>query len=272
MKICSIKNSSEISIDTKNSLHHINLHVKITTNTKDLSQAKQLLFNQLNIKKQHQLPSKQQKISADNVLFDGYDKYAEHLIVKEPVENKVVAYIRIIDSMTACHIGGFYCETQFNLQKFCFHTPSAIELSHLVIAPEYNNQNTLDILWSKIKQYADERNITTIFGTLSMKIENCHYTAIRELNYLKSNYLSASKYQVKPHHILPPTRAVAGNNFELPAVVNYLFSRGAKLCGDASWNSILNHAELFFYIQPKTKTQLPLYLRQNKVNTKKLVA
>lgn len=262
------KNTIETLIDAKNRFQNTNLEAKFTTNEEEFGLAKQLLIDLLNINNQ----SRQQRVQADNVLYDGYDSYAKHLIIKETKNNKVIAYARIIDNQTAYHIGGYYCEAQFNLQRFRFLTPSTMELSHIVIAHEYNNQFTIDLLYSKIQQYAIEQNIEIIFGTLTLDIENSHYTAIREINYIKSRYLSSNEYRVKPYQILPPTRAVAGNKFELPVIVNYLFDKGAQLCGDASWNSALNHAELFFCINAKKNNLSARFFIENNIDTENLVA
>jgi putative hemolysin len=274
MKTLSESNCSENLIDAKNRFQSGSLQVKISINEEEFGQAKQLLIDLSNINPEQELSRQTalQKSNAEHFLYDGYDSYAKHLIVKESKHNKVIAYIRIIDTVIANNIGGYFCETQFNLDKLRLQMPLAMELSHIAIAPEYNNQNTLDMLWLGLKQYAEENGIDTIFGVLSLAIENCHYSAIREINYLKSKYLSSNEYRVKPYRILPPTRAVACQGFELPDVVDYLFNRGAKLCGDASWNNILNQAELFFYIKSKGIKLSPQCVQQSEISSTGLVA
>lgn len=269
-----MKTYTENLIDAKNKFQSANLEVKIATSEEEFGQAKQLLIDLSSIKNRPKQinESAGQNINDTNLLYDGYDSYARHLIIKDSKSNKVVAYVRIIDVQTAYNIGGFFCESQFNLDKLRVHMSSAMELSHLVIDPRYVFQTTLELLWSGLKAYAEKYEIDTIFGTISLSIENSHYSATREINYLKSKYLSANNYRVKPYQILPPTRAIAGQNFELPAIVNFLFDQGAKLCGDASWNNILNHAELFFYIKLNANKQLMQYMLQAEMDPTGLVA
>ena len=193
-------------INTKNRFSPINLELKTNPNKEELKQAKQLLAESSNIKPKSLAsnPVVLSLNSSDNFLYDGYDSYAQHLIVKDLSINKVVAYVRIIETKIACDIGGYFCEMQFDLKNLDFTTFSAMELSHIAIDQNYSSENCIELLWSGLNQYADERNIDNIFGAISLNIENSHYPATREINKLKSKYLS---YPIQ-------------NSFSIPAYLN----------------------------------------------------
>jgi len=250
-----------------------NLVVKVGVEMQELQEAKQLWMDLSHSKfRTEEKRSGLQLKEREALIYDGYDSYARHIVVQDTQQSKVVAYVRIIDSLTAYSIGGYFCEAQFNLEKLRQQMQSAMELSRLVIAPEYNNSMTLSILWSGLMQYADENSIDIIFGTLPMAIQNSHYSAIVEIKQLKSKYMASNKYRVKPYQMLPPVPAISGYDFTLPEEVSFFFRQGAKLCGEAGWNKAFNQAELLFFINSELRHQLPQCIQQNEINMAGLVA
>ena len=250
-----------------------NLEIKIVNEQQELEQAKQLLINEYNINDL----SNMTKSSACfgqclKLISDDYDRYAKHLIIKDYEQEKVIAYVRIIDTQTAYNMGAYYSEAQFNLNKIRKEMVSAIELSHIVIAPEFHNAETLDALWASLMLFAEQNNVDTIIGTHSLAINNKHYAAMREIKQLKSKYLSMNTHRVNPHQILPPSKAIASNNFELPPVVDFFFKQGAVLCGDAAWNNIFKQAELFFYIHFEANTHIANSVIQDEQTLPRMVA
>ena len=118
--------------------------VKITKNEDELKQARKLRLNghtkadlnALEGKVEARITTKlieQHKL----LIHDGYDSYAQHLVVKDLRTSKIIAYVRIIDAFTAFKIGGFYCETQFNVNKMLNNQQYHLEISRLVIDKEY---------------------------------------------------------------------------------------------------------------------------------------
>jgi len=272
----SIKNISlkENSYNSQNRCQINNLEVKIGIELEELEQAKQLWLelsnnNSTAQQSQHQLDNR------EALIYDGYDSYAKHLIVRDKAVNKVIAYVRIIDSHTAYNIGGYFCEAQFNLEILRLQMQSAMELSRLVIDPEYNHANTLDILWSGIVSLANEYDSDTLFGTLPLDLNESYYSTGKEIKRLKSTHLATNKYRVMPYHMLPSVPKVFSNDAvdcNLPEAVNFFFNKGARLCGDAGWNKVFNQAELFFYIKIGLLNQVPQCIRQNEINIAGLVA
>ena len=264
----SIKNIplKENSYTALNSCQFNHLEVKIGIEMEELEQAKQLwvdvsqtqsIFNH----------SKQQLDDRMSLIYDGYDSYAKHLIVKDKNLGQVIAYARIIDSHTAYNIGGYFCEAQFNLDKLRPHMQTAMEISRLVVEPQYIGTETLAVLWLGILEYANERHIDTVFGTLPMNLGSDHYLANKEIKRLKSKYLTSNKYRVIPFQILPPSPKIfsahfSNDSFNLPIEVEFFFEQGSKLCGEPAWNKTLNQAELFFYIKPEMVQQLPHFIQR----------
>lgn len=274
----SIKNITpkENSYTGSNSCQFNHLEVKIGIEMEELEQAKQLwldISHTQSILKQ----TKQQLDDRMALIYDGYDSYAKHLIVRDINLDQVVAYTRIIDSKTAYNIGGYFCEALFNLDHFRIHMRGALELSRLVIAPQFSQADILAALWSGIIQYAKEQHANMVFGTLPLSLGDNHCLASKEIKRLKAKYLSSNKYRVIPFQILPPAPSIFASHFAdnqcNPSVeLEYFFEQGAKLCGEAAWNKSMNLAELFFYLKPEMAQKLPHCIQQSEVNIAGLVA
>src|ERR1039457_5115024 len=58
------------------------------------------------------LPSAKEEIDRDI-----FDKYCEHLLVRDSTENKVVGTYRILSPDQAEKIGGYYSQTEFDLTR-----------------------------------------------------------------------------------------------------------------------------------------------------------
>jgi len=114
-----------------------------------LQQAKQLWLACSNHKSIF-AQSQKQLDSRRELIYDGYDSYSKHLIIRELTSDKVVAYVRMIDAHTAYKIGGYFCEAQFNTEKSRLQMHSSMELSRMVVAPDFNNSDMLAILWEGI--------------------------------------------------------------------------------------------------------------------------
>ncbi|WP_198264562.1 GNAT family N-acetyltransferase [sulfur-oxidizing endosymbiont of Gigantopelta aegis] len=254
--------------------------VKITQDADEISQAKKLRINeqfkfQLSASKVKKELSLTRKLIDQHkrMSHDGYDSYAQHLIVKDRQTAKIIAYVRLIDGYTAFKIGGYFSETQFNVQKIFENQLYHIELSRLVIDKDYDNAQTAELLWTGITQYAIENGIDAIVGSLSIQLaENISETS-QLINLYKANHMSNRKLRVYPYQLLPDNSPLL--RFSLNSKIksktrqqtylDYFFSKGIQICGEAHWNKTLNTAELFFHYKLKNIQQIPQCIQINEV-------
>ncbi len=208
------------------------------------------------------------------LIHDGYDSYAQHLIVTDLRTLKIIAYVRIIDAFTAFKIGGFYSETQFNLSEIFNKQQYLMEISRLAIHPDYNNGHIARLLWSGLSQHAIENGVDAIIGSLSIAL-NDDYTKINQLILqFKAKQKNKNKVIVNPYQLLPDNKAIfrlnlgshCHNDFcSEETYLDYFFSKGFNLCGDAHWNKSLNTAELFVYYNVTNTQHIPHCIHMNEV-------
>ncbi len=206
--------------------------------------------------KNNTLQSKELIKQQEIMIHDGYDSFAEHLVIMDKQNDSIVAYVRLIDTYTAYKIGGYYCETRFNLNHLFNKQTFYMEMSRLVLDQAYNNIELAQLMWSGIMQHAKSKGIDSIFGSLSLSLSHETQTYAL-LNYLKCNHMSAYDYRVVPYQILPDKSRMKNATHQTKnPLVDYFFEQGAKLCGDAYWNRDFNSAELFIHYPTQFDAQL----------------
>ncbi len=201
-----------------------------------------------------------------DLIHDGYDSHTRHLIVKDIRNNRVIAYVRIIDSFTAFKIGGFFSETRFNLSKIVNHQHYYFELSCLVIDKQYHSDLTIKPLWSGLLQYAQQNGVDAVIGLLSVPLNNSFNKAVRMISHLKARHMSNKKQRVIPYQMLPSSFSSKFSSKILSIEhIEYLFSRGIRLCGDAYWNHAMNSADLFIYYKMDNIPKIPECIQLNEI-------
>ncbi len=251
--------------------------MKITEDQDELKQARKLRLNghykeELQASKDKNDASITKKLLAQHkyIIHDGYDSYAQHLIITDLRLSKVIAYVRLIDAFTAFKIGGFYCETQFNVQRIFTSQKYYMEISRLVIDPQYDNELIGKLLWSGVSRYASENGADAIIGSLSIPLGEKIRDAAKMIAHLKSRYMSSVKLRVFPYQLLPDNTPLLRFNLSVEKTasqsLDYFFSQGVELCGEAHWNKSLNTAELFVHYKVSNTQQIPHCIHMNEVN------
>ncbi len=254
--------------------------VTITCDSDEINQAKKLRLNGYSKSIAKESGSKKdinvtKKLIEQHkmLIHDGYDSYAQHLIVKDLSCSKVVAYVRIIDAFTAFKIGGFYSETKFNIKTLLNEQQYLIEISRLAIDKDYNNEYIAQLLWSGIELYALNNGFDAVIGCLSVSLNEQSNEFGELISYYKSKFMSQSQLRVTPYQILPDNKPFNPSLFTLSssekrsnlAYIDYLFSKGVSLCGDGHWNKTFNTAELFIHYKLSNTQQVPSCIHESEV-------
>ncbi len=199
-------------------------------------------------------------------IHDGYDSHSRHLIVKDIHNDRIIAYVRLIDSFTAFEIGGFYSETRFNLSRLMNNQQFFLEISCLVIDEQYSETQAIKLLWSGLTQYARENGVDAVIGIVSIPISEHFNSAQRMISYFKTRHISEKNQRVIPYHLLPSSfSSCFSSNILSLNYLDYLFSKGIKLCGDACWNRENSSAELFIYYKMDNIPKIPECIQLNEI-------
>lgn len=253
------------------------LEIKMTQNTEELRKAKKLrqnYYKNLNQKlfldqnkEFDKINQKKRMEQQQAVVFDGYDSFAEHLVVIDHKTDKVIAYVRLIDASTAYKIGGYYSEVHFNLVNLFNNHFSVffLEMSRIVIDPDYNNQEIAQLLWSGLMKYSQTKGIDSLIGSFTLSLEK-KKASLSYIQYLKEKHISSNQYRVTPYQLLPDKKRANKDKLNNP-LIEHFFDNGSQICGDAHWNSDFNCAEVFFHYPLKPEPLLFDYIDEDEFDS-----
>jgi putative hemolysin len=99
--------------------------------------------------------------------LEHHDFYCDHLIVKDKIENKVIACYRLLSSNNSGNFSRYYSESEFHLEEFLGNKDSKLELGRACVHKDYRNGMTISLLWKGLLAYAKASEAKYLFGCSS---------------------------------------------------------------------------------------------------------
>ena len=134
---------------------------------------------------------------------DSYDKYCEHLLVRESTENKVVGTYRILSPDQAEKIGGYYSQTEFDLTRLLHLSDRMVEVGRTCVHRDYRNGATITQLWNGLAQYMQQHGHEYLIGCASISMADGGHVAASIYRKLHRIYSAPVEYSVFPRCPLP---------------------------------------------------------------------
>ncbi len=184
----------------------------------------------------------------EGVDSDIFDPFCQHLLVRDEETNEVVGTYRILDSMQAKKIGGFYSDDEFDLTRLNHLRANMVEVGRSCVHPDYRNGATITLLWSGIAQYMQAHHYQYLIGCASISMTDGGHIAASIYNRIRQKHLSPPEYRVFPRCALP-LDALNGNlDPALPPLLKGYLRLGAYVCGDPAWDPDFNTADLLMML------------------------
>ncbi len=124
-------------------------------------------------------------LGRDHISYDvdKYDLEADHLIIVNKSENKIIGTYRLLCSQFT---NDFYSQSEFDLRKFFFNTDGVfLELGRACVHKDYRNGTTLHLLWKGLSTYALKENadyLATVPGSKIVLEGHCDERGTDEYN------------------------------------------------------------------------------------------
>lgn len=140
---------------------------------------------------------------------DRFDEFCDHLLVIDhdlvdednegslPL-NAVVGCYRLLRQDVAEKHGGFYTQSEFNIEPLLERAGKNVrfmELGRSCVLPKYREKKTVELLWKGITQYLIHYNLDVMFGCASFENTNPDELAL-PLSYLYQNHLTPDEWHV----------------------------------------------------------------------------
>lgn len=197
------------------------LRILDKNNKKELEEVQRLRYNDLLKEFNPSLPD-------NGIDDDGYDKYAESLIVLDKEKGIIVGTYRLASTETGA--SKLLMEGEFDISSLKETNDKILELGRAVVKKEYRDGTVINILWSGIFQFAMVYNYRFLLGTCSL--HGTDPTIHSEtLSYLRENYVSRYPMMSVKNSFSYPTIPIAKEKVEkeIPSLLKAYLRLGAKV-------------------------------------------
>lgn len=182
---------------------------------------------------------------------DLYDRYCEHLIVRDEHEGRIVGTYRILSPEAARRVGSYYAESEFDLTRLQHLRRRLVEVGRSCIDEEYRSGAVISLLWSGLARYMTERNYGYLMGCASLGLADGGHNAAGVFASLESRHPGAPaplEYRVFPRHPFPLDRIAPQSHAVTPPLIKGYLRAGAWVCSEPAWNPDFNTADLLMLL------------------------
>lgn len=188
-------------------------------------------------------------ISADEGIDrDIFDKYCDHLLVRESNENRVVGTYRILSPGQAQKIGGYYSQTEFDMTRLLHLRDRMVEVGRSCVHWDHRDGATITQLWGGLAQYMQQSGHEYLIGCASISMADGGHVAASVYRKLHRIYAAPAEYSVFPRCPLPLHALNQYLDAPVPPLLKGYLRLGAYVCGEPAWDPEFNTADLFILL------------------------
>jgi putative hemolysin len=177
---------------------------------------------------------------------DVFDRWCDHLVVRDDARDCVVGTYRILSPVAARHVG-YYSEGEFDLTRLQHLRPRLVEIGRACVHVDYRSGATIALLWQGLANYMRSHAYEYLMGCASISMADGGHAAAslyRRLAHAEKSCLSPLEYRVFPRCPLPLDALDTDVPAELPPLIKGYLRAGAWICGEPAWDPDFNTADL----------------------------
>lgn len=181
---------------------------------------------------------------------DRFDAYCHHLLVKESATGQVIASTRLLLGEQARKAGGFYSESEFQMDALYNLPGRSLEVGRTCVDPSFRQGAAIAVLWSGLADFIKQFEITHLFGCASIEMHDGGLVAQAIMNNVRQHAMSDEPWRVVPNNPLPPLPAGAEQvvSAPLPPLLKAYFRLGAVACGEPCFDPDFNCADILVLV------------------------
>lgn len=174
---------------------------------------------------------------------DKYDRWCDHLIVRDHTTNRVVGTYRVLRPEQAIHAGGYYSESEFDLTDLNPIRDQIVEFGRACIDSAYRNGPTLMMLWSGLSEIIRSKNYQYVLGSASVSLRDDGVTASEVWRSVRDTLTIDQQWSVTPHYPYPVEQVNPELPAKIPPLIEGYLKLGVKVCGNPAWDPDFNTAD-----------------------------
>ncbi len=219
------------------------LTFSLARNIADVTEAQRIRFKVFGEEMGARLPS-----AGLGLDIDRFDRYCEHLLVRDHGENKVVGTYRILPPEQAVKAGGYYSETEFDLSRLLHLRDRIVEVGRSCVHPDYRDGATIAQLWSGLADYIGKHGHEYLIGCASVSMADGGHYAASVYHKLHRLHGAPAEYRVFPRCRVPLESLNQNLEVAIPPLIKGYLRLGAWIAGEPAWDPDFNCADLFILL------------------------
>ena len=181
--------------------------------------------------------------SAPGVDSDAFDKWCEHLMVRDLDTDEVIGTYRVLTPQNARRAGSYYSESEFNLSGLGDIRMHLVEFGRACIHEAYRQGGALMMLWSGLAEILKRGNHQYVFGCASVSLRDDGVTAAKVWRDVRDTVTQVNALRVTPHNRYPVEQLDSALPAKAPALLSGYQKLGARICGEPAWDPDFNTAD-----------------------------
>jgi len=180
---------------------------------------------------------------------DRFDAHCVHILVRDLADDQVIGTYRVLTGAASTLAGGFYSETEFDLNRLNHLRPRIAELGRSCVHPDYRSGAVITLLWGAIVDVVSASGCDILIGCASVSMKDGGHTAAAINERMVREHLAPPEYRVTPRTPVnlagrDPIRAEA-----TPPLIKGYVRAGAWVCGAPHWDADFNTADFLMMLQ-----------------------
>ncbi|MBI3901664.1 MAG: GNAT family N-acetyltransferase [Nitrosomonadales bacterium] len=184
----------------------------------------------------------------DEIDSDIFDRYCEHLLVRDNGNNKVIGTYRILSPERAADIGCYYSENEFDLTRLMHLRDRMVEVGRSCVHRDHRDGATIARLWSGLADYMKKHKHEYLIGCASISMGDGGHYAASVYNKVHKLHAAPAEYRVFPRCPLPLEALDGTLNVSIPPLIKGYLRLGAYVAGEPAWDPDFNTADLFILL------------------------
>ncbi len=175
---------------------------------------------------------------------DRYDRWCEHVIVRESADGRIVGTYRILTPERARLAGGYYTESEFDISALAPLRTGLIEVGRSCVHADFRQGAAIMLLWNGVAEIMRRGGYRYVLGCASVSLRDDGVCAAEVWRQMSPHLDDPSVPRVRPIHRYPVERLAHTLPAKVPPLIKGYLKLGARVCGEPAWDPDFNTADM----------------------------
>lgn len=181
----------------------------------------------------------------DGLDRDRFDAHCRHLMVRDQASGLVVATTRVLLQQDAPAAGGFYSQSEFELEGVLAQPGRFMEIGRTCIRADHRSRAALTLLWSGLARLVVLHGIDYLIGCASLPMQGTGVQARALIERIAQRYALPEAWNIRPRVPMPPAQGVLETAMQVPPLLRGYLRLGARVSREGCWDPDFDVVDLF---------------------------